>query len=94
MDQSIWHERLQRLFPKPASSAAVVSFLAATHDAINWWAATIVAAFVVILLVGTVCWMARYTDAAEVKTPLLTWRRRNDVEQDRKPSDKNEPNES
>jgi uncharacterized integral membrane protein len=48
----------------------------AAKGTMTWWAATMAIVLVIILLVLAVCWMAKYTDASEVQSPLLTWKRR------------------
>ncbi len=71
-----WFRQLSGKPERPASFTMFVPVLAAANGAISWWAAVAVMVFVVILLVLAVCWMAKYTDASEVKSPLLTWKRR------------------
>jgi hypothetical protein len=52
--------------------AAIAPFLSDGH----WWIAVLALALLGCVLILAVCWMAKYTDATEVRTPLLAWRRR------------------
>jgi hypothetical protein len=54
------------------SVAAVAPFLSGDH----WWVAVLALALLGCVLVVAACWMVKYTDAAEVQTPLLAWKRR------------------
>ena len=50
---------------------AVTPFLSDPH----FWVAVLVVALLGCLLIVAVCWMAKRTDADEIKTPILSWRR-------------------
>jgi hypothetical protein len=57
---------------KGLSMAAIAPFLPDGH----WWVAVLALALLGCVLILAVCWMAKYTDAAEVQTPLFAWKRR------------------
>ena len=69
-----WSKRLSCELARPAS-LIVLAPLVATHDRISWWAVSLTILVVVVPLVLAACWMAKYTDAAEVQTPLMSWKR-------------------
>jgi hypothetical protein len=71
VDRPGWFERVWSM-RKRLPMVAVAPFLSDGR----WWLAVLAVAILGCLLIVAVCWMAKYTDATEVQTPLFTWKRR------------------
>jgi hypothetical protein len=48
----------------------------------HWWVAVLALVLLGCLLVVAACWMVKFTDAAEVQTPLIAWKRRSAEEEE------------
>jgi hypothetical protein len=70
VDRPGWFERVWNM-RKGLPMAALAPFLADGR----WWLAVLAVAVLGCLLIVAVCWMAKRTDADEIKTPILSWRR-------------------